>query len=339
MLLAVAVHLAARAVRVDTVVLAIVALWTAAMAWAAVRRPSDSACALWADRNLGGASAFSTLLEMREGKQASPDTPALQWLEHWAATRVPHSLHLLGGRRDAARLSRPLLSVLVCTGLATIVLALPGTVPSAPQPLAAPSASEVADRPIPDAERPVSRELVSALAGALRSTDSRRASGRDDNRGPTTGADKSDARTALRMAQAGDAKNGERTTIGGPLTSAIDDASPTAATTQTSGAGSGRDAGDSRDDRADAGVSRVPRSTIQVQRRESNERRPSLERQADPDQPAMFDDDLPMLRTATERENPAIAAATPPPATDATPLTPTRAAYVQAWMKASRQLR
>ncbi len=197
MLFAVAVHLAARAVRVDIVVLAIVALCSAVMAWAALRRPSDSACALWADRNLGGASAFSTLLEMREGKQPAPDTPALQWLEHWAATRVPHSLRLLGGRRDAARLSRPLLSVLVCAGLATIVLALPGTAPSAPRPLAAPSASQVADRPIPGAERPVSRELVSALAGELRSTESRRASGRDDSRGPTTGAGKSDASTAF----------------------------------------------------------------------------------------------------------------------------------------------
>ena len=218
MLLAVAVHLAARAVRVDTVVLAIVALWTTAMAWAAVRRPSDSACALWADRNLGGASAFSTLLEMREGKQPAPETPALQWLEHWAATRVPHSLQLLGGRHDAARLSRPLLSVLVCAGLATIVLALPGTVPRRHShlPRFPPPKLPAAPYPMPNSLHPA--ELVSALAGASRSTDSRRASDRGDGRGPTAAPGKSDEGTASRMAQPGDAPNGERTTIGGPLT-------------------------------------------------------------------------------------------------------------------------
>ena len=80
MLLAAAVHLTTRPLRVDSVLLAVVALWTAMMARAALRRPSDSACALWADRHLGGESAFGTLLEMRDGKGA-PNTSALQWLE------------------------------------------------------------------------------------------------------------------------------------------------------------------------------------------------------------------------------------------------------------------
>jgi len=141
------------------------------------------------------------------------------------------------------------------------------------------------------------------------------------------------------MAQPGAAPPGERTTRGGPLPGTADDAATTAGAGQASGTGSGRDAGDSRDERADAGISRVPRGTIQVQRRESSERRPSPERQADMDQLATFDEDLSMHRTAPVREDPAPAAATPPPATDATLLTPTRAAYVQAWMKASRQRR
>lgn len=340
MLLAVAVHLAARPVRVDAVLLAIVALWIAMMAWAALRRPSASACALWADLHLDGASAFSTLLEMREGKQAAPNAPAMQWLEHWAAARVPHSLRLLGRRHDSTRLSRPLVSVLVCTALATIVLTLPGPAPSTPQALVAPSSSRVADRPTPDADLPASKELVSALASALRSADSRRASDRrDDSRAPAAGPAKNDASTTSRMAQAEVTPKGERTTAGGTLPRTIDDAASRAATGHATGAGSGRDAGDIRDDRADAGVSRVTRGTIQVQRRESSERRPSLERRADVDQLATFDDDSTMHRTAAEREDPALAAATPPPATDAAPLTPTKAAYVQAWMKASRQRR
>ncbi|MEP7182736.1 MAG: hypothetical protein ABI886_11145 [Betaproteobacteria bacterium] len=339
MLLAVVVHLAARPVRVDTVLAAIVALWTSMMTWAGLRRPSDSTCALWADRHLGGESAFSTLLEMREGRQVVPNAQAMRWLENWAAARVSYSLRQLGGRRESARLSRPLLSMLACTALATIVLMLPGTVPSARQELAAPSPSGDADRPA-DAEPPASTELVSALANALRSADSRRATERrDDSRAPAARPGKSDVGTGFRMTQPGAAPPGDRTTLGGPPLGTAGDAAPTAGAKQTSGAASGRDAGDSHDDRADAGVSRVARSTIEVQRRESSERRPSPERQADMDQLATFDDDLPMPRTATERGNSAPAAATPPPATAAAPLTPTKAAYVQAWMNASRQRR
>jgi hypothetical protein len=339
MLLALAVHLAARPVRVDAVLLAIVALWTAMLAWAAFQRPSDSACALWADRHLGGVSAFSTLLEMRAGKQAVPNVPAMQWLEHWAAARVPHSLRLLGERHESARLTRPFLSALVCAALATIVLALPGTAPTAPRASATPSISGVADLRTPEAERPASAELVNALASALRSRDSQRASERrDDGRVPAAGPGSSGVGTEFRMAPPGTTSATERTNPGAAVPGSTGDAGSPAGAKQATGAGSGRDAGDGRDERADAGVSRVAQSTMQVQRRESSRPRPSLERQADVDQLAAFDDD-PLRRTATAEEGPAPAAATPPPAVDAAPLTPTRAAYVQAWMNASRQPR
>jgi len=339
LLLAVAVHLAARPVRVATVLAAIVALWTAAMAWATVRRPPDSACALWADRHLGGASAFSTLLELREAK-AVPDARAMRWLEHWAQTRVPDGLRLLGARHEPARLARPLLSALVCTAFATLVLTLSDTVSVAPPKVAAATPSGVAGPPIPTAIPPVANEVVSELASALRTAESRRASERrDDSRAPAAGADRRDVGTNSRIAQPEAAPPGGRTTPGGPQPGAMGIAAPAAGAMPASVAGLGRDAGDSSDDRADAGASPVPRGTIQVQRRESSERRPSLDRQADPGQLAAFDADRLMNRTASEREEPTLAAATPPPATDVTLLTPTRAAYVQAWMKASRQRR
>jgi hypothetical protein len=278
---------------------------------------------------------------MREGRQALPNAQAMHWLEHWAAARVPHSLRLLGGHIESARLSRPLLSMLVCTALATIVLMLPGTVPTARQQFAVPSPSGGADRPAPDAgRRPASTELADALASALRSADSRRATDRrDDGRATTTAPGKGDAATAFRIAQPGVAPKGNEGAFGGPLPHAGDDAASTAAKGQASGVGSGGGAGDSRDNRADAGVSRVVKGTIQTQRRESSGSRTSLERQADMDQAAMFDEDVPMHRTAMEQQVSAVAAATPPPATGATPLSPTRAAYVQAWMKASRSRR
>jgi hypothetical protein len=111
------------------------------------------------------------------------------------------------------------------------------------------------------------------------------------------------------------------------------------AATRTSGAGSGREAGDSPDDRTDARTSRVPQSKMPIERRESSTPHPPPERQADMDRLATFDEDLSTSRGATEREEPAAAAATPPPAMAATRLTPTKAAYVQAWIKASGQRR
>jgi hypothetical protein len=57
------------------------------------------------------------------------------------------------------------------------------------------------------------------------------------------------------------------------------------------------------------------------------------------DQLATFDEDLSMHRGTTVRVDLAPAAATPPPAAESTRLTPTKAAYVQAWMKASGQRR
>jgi len=340
MLLAVAVHLAARPVGIGTVLFAVAVLWASIMAWAGVRRPSDSACALWADRHLGGASAFATLLEMRKGTQSVPNAQALRWLEHWATARVPHGRRLLAERQDSARLSRSLLSMLACTALASLVLTLPDLAPSSRQELAASPPSGIADRPTPDAEPPVPTELVSELASALRSAESRRASDRGEvSRAPAEGPGKSDGGTGSRMAQPGSAPPGERATLRESLPATPVGAPPAAGATQASGTGSGRDAGDIHDDRADAGVSRVVRSTIPVQRHDSSARRPSPEREADMDQLAAFDEDLPMHRAATARVDPAPAAATPPPATEAVRLTPTTAAYVRAWMKASGQRR
>ena len=340
MLLAVAVHLAVRPVRVEAALLAIAILWASTLVWAGLRRPSDSACALWADRHLDGASAFGTLLEMRRGTHALPNAEALRWLEHWTTARAPHSLRLLGERRDSARLSRPLLAMLVCAALATVVLRLPDLAPSARTETAASSPSGTSDRPTPVAETTASTSLVGELASALRSAASRPASDRPAAGGAkAAGPGNSDKGNGSRMAPPGAAVPGDRSTarVSRPGTSV--DATPAAGGRQASGAGSGREAGDSPDDRADAGLSRVPRGTIPVQRLESSAGRGTPERQADMDQLASFDEDSPTHRVTTLREDPAPAAATPPPATETTPLTATRAAYVQAWMKASGQRR
>ena len=340
MLLAVAVHLAVRPVRVGVVLSAIAVLWASMVARAGLRRPSDSACALWADRHLGGASAFSTLLEMSNGTQAVAHAQGLPWLERWATARVPHSLRLLEERRDPTRLSRALLSMLVCAAFATLVLALPDRAPSSRLEFAASTPSSIADRPVPEALPPVTAELGGELARALRSAESHRASDRRGvGRTPAEGPGKSNDRTGSRVAQPGAGTPGERATVGKSLAANPVDAAPTTGATRTSSAGSGRDAGDSPDDRADAGTSRVLRSTMPVERRESSARRRSPEGQADMDQLATFDEDPSMQRAAKVRAGPAPAAATPPAATETTRLTPTTAAYVQAWIRASGQRR
>jgi len=340
MLLAVAVHLAVRPVRISVVLSVIAVLWASMMARAVLRRPSDSACALWADRHLGGASAFSTLLEIGNRTQGAPQPQGLPWLDHWATARVPRSLRQLEERRDPTRMARPLLSMLLCTAFAILVLALPDLAPSSRQQLATATPSGIGDRPMPEAEPPGTTELVGELAHALRSAESHRATdGRDVRRAPADNPGKSNDNTESRSSQSGAATPGERATAGKSPGGKSVDAAPTTGATRASSAGSGRDAGDRPDDRADVGSSRVPRSTMPLERRESSARLRPPEKQADMDQVATFDEDTPMQRTAKVPADSAPAAATPPAATETTRLTPTLAAYVQAWIRASGQRR
>jgi hypothetical protein len=337
MLLAAAMHMAAGPVRIGAPLFAVAVLWASTMAWAGSRRPSDPDCALWADRHLAGASAFSTLLEMHQAPRTAPNAHALRWLERWVSARVPDALRVLAERRDPAGLSRALLAMLACTALAALVLTLPDLAPSSRRVPGASAPTGVADRRAPDAEPTASAELVTELASALRSAPAHRPpDGRDTGRAPAAGPGRSDDGAVSRIAgQTGAARPGEQAVAGPSLPGAPIDEGPMARAARSSGSGSGRDAGDSRDDRADVGVSRVLRSTIPVQRRESGAQRLSPERRADLDRLATFDEDFPVQRAATDRAVPAPAAATPPPAAAEARLTPTRAAYVQAWMKAS----
>jgi hypothetical protein len=340
MLLAVAVHLAVRPVRIGVVLSATAVLWASMMARAGLRRPSDSACALWADRHLGGASAFSTLLEMSNGTQGGPHAHGLRWLEYWATARVPQSLRLLEERRDPTRLSRPLLLMLVCAAFATLVLTLPDLAPSSRQQRAVSTAPSIAERPVPEAEPTMTEELAGELLHALRSVESNRTSDRRQvGPAPAAGRGESDDSAGSRVAPSGTATPGERAPIGNSPAGNPVDAVPATGATPASGAGSGRAAGDRPDDRADAGSSRVLRGTMPLEGREPIARRRSPEKQADMDQLATFEEDPSIQRTANVRADHAPAAATPPATAENTQLTPSQGAYVQAWMRASKQRR
>ena len=346
MLLAVAVHLAARRVPTGAVLMAIAALWLSMLAWAGTRRPAVAACALWADRHLGGASAFTTLLEAGKGTLATPSPQAVRWLESWATARVPDSLRRLAEWREAARLTRPLLAMLVCAALTALVLSLPDLVPALRQPAGASSPSSSGDRAAAQAE-PVAAQGIEKLAAALRSAPSPQSPESSQARretGQAQAAAPGKADDARPAAQAAAMPAGEPATRRNPSSGTAADATATVATPQAagsgggsgSGSGSGNEAGDSRDARGDTGISPAPRGTISVPGSRSATWPALAERQAD------------MGRLGTYAPEPSIpgaaampalaaaaAAATPPAASETTWLSPAETSYVQAWMKAN----
>jgi|GEM_PF-1440664 len=343
LLLVAAVHLTVRAVPVTALMLGLALLWLAALAWAAGQRPALPACALWADRELGGASAFGTLLEQDPGSEAHPQ--ALRWLEHWAATRVPQAMHQLAQRPESARWSRALLSLGVCASLAALVLMLPGRTPAArPRPASAALPAELglglADSTAAEASD-AARQL-NDIAGALRSSAAQAMSERrESGHAPAPQPGKPPDAPGSAQAQA-DA-------VLTPANASAAQASPAlkagvgAMPPVVAGAGnaSGREAGsspdtrgplDSQEARADAGGARPRHGTMATQSALSSRAAPR-EMQTDMDRLASYDAASPAAPGAAALTVGVVAAATPPAAITATELSPTETSYVQAWMK------
>ena len=350
MLLAVVVHLAARRVPAGAVLMTIAALWVSMLAWAATRRPADAACALWADRHLGGASAFTTLLETGMGTKAAGNPQAVRWLESWATARVPDGLRRLAEWREAARLSRPLLAMLVCAALTALVLSLPDLAPPLRQPTAASSPSGTAD-PAAALAEPAVAQGVDKLAEALRaapqqpspeSSQARRETGQAQAAAPDKAGD---ATLATPAAQAAALPAGEPATRRNRTSGTAADATAATATPQAagtgdgSGSGTGNEAGDSRDARGDTGLSPAPRGTITVPGSKSTPWPGPAERQADMGRLGSYGDEPSMPGAAVLPTLAAAAAATPPAARQSTRLSPAETGYVQAWMKANAQRR
>jgi hypothetical protein len=195
----------------------------------------------------------------------------------------------------------------------------------------------VADRPLAIADAATAPDLAADLAKALRSAPAPEAAERQPGGGQAQPAAAGQADNA---ASALPAPPGAAAPRPQPRQAAAADAlpadnAPAPGAAQTAGAGAGRQAGDSRDERADVGVSRGLSEALPVQRSAASMPRPSTGRQADARQSARYDDAQGVPGAAAARADLAAAAATPPPATDSTRLGPTETSYVQAWMKAS----
>lgn len=331
LLLAVAAHLAFGRVPTDGLLAVIGVLWAAALAGAGLQRPSEGDCALWADRHLGGASAYSTLLETRTG--AAPPTQAVQWLEQWATASVPEAQRRLADRRDPARVVRPLFSLLVSTAIAGIVLTLDGLAPPPRQGLAAPTASNTRGAPT-DVAALASSGVAGELARALRSTESRGA----PERGSMGPAQAERGQVEIRPRSPGQARGPMAEPTNSAASGAAD--SPGAAQAGTKGSGAeGREAGAGRDDSGHAGVSRAMDGAFPIELRGTSERDAATARRADMDQPGRFDDGQTTKATVVAGRQPQPVPATPPRASRSVVLAPAEAVYVQAWLKTATERR
>lgn len=337
--LIVAVHLVVHAVAVEAVPIMLVAVWVAHAMWVAARRPSDRACALWADRFLGGSSAYTTLFDLRTSAEVAESSPAFSWLRRWAVQAVPDAMRRLAERREPDRLGKPIAAMLVCAALAAGVLALPGGEPGLPHQAAAASVAMAAvDAPPLLAETPPSSQRVRDIGAALRGAPPLPANEQRAGSGAARSAAAAGSDARLGHAQGSPAVQAAaaKPQDGHPAPTVPSDAVAPAATGRAAGSGSGREAGTSRDERADVGVSRVAPAGRTVPRSTMPARSLPTELRADDTQAASYDDGRSPLALAPAGASPDPAAATPPPATQSLGLTPSEASYVQAWLKAGR---
>ena len=328
MLLAGTVHWAALSVSVDAVLWVVGLEWASLLASAAWNRPTDADCALWIDRHLGGASAFTTLLDPTSKPLTLAHAQALRWLGQWAAAKVPGVLGSLRERRPSVRVERPLLAMAVCSALALFVLTLAKTVPTSGGRASAAMEFASRDKSTPSIDVPVAAQLAGEIAQALRSTEAqsepqRRRAGDTPTAGPMRADDGSTPPAAAQP---------ESRSLGAV------DGSATTGRGRSAGSVSGHDAGDSPDTRADLGVSRAATGTIAAPRSASTLRLAGADRQADMEQTAGFDESVSTPGGARPGAV-EVVAASPPQAVAAARLSPIETSYVQAWMKATGRSR
>jgi len=340
MLLAGATHLVALLIPGDVVLSVLGAEWTLLLASVAWRRPADVECALWIDRHLGGASAFTTLLEASANPQAPGHAQALRWLEQWVTAKVPAVVRSLREQRPSVRVARPLLAMTVCSALALFVVSLVDTAPVSKRPTSVASNAALRDKSTPSIEAPVATQLADELANALRS---------DESTGQPQGRAARDVSTAAGRTRADDGNGSAKPSPATPLPAdasimqrdprspATADAGNSTGTGRSAAAVSGREAGATADTRADVGVSRPATGTIAQPRSASRLGLAGAERQADMEEAASFDASVSTAGAA--RSAGVVAAATPPRAVAGTRLTSTETSYVDAWMKATGRSR
>lgn len=332
--------------------------WLVALAWAALRRPTRAGSALFADRVLGGESAYSTWLETGDADGGVQHSAARQRLAQWTAAAVPSSRAALAAFRTPTRLTRPLAAAGICTVVAALVTALPVAERGAPGK---------AERDARDGPRPaealsvdddsLARELAAELAASAGSTVGSSVGPGDPGRGSMRREDRTEGATSVAevadpsAARSPPAREGERpatsgeTAVAGPpdessagLPDADFPADGSERATAARAAGNGREAGSSRDELAATEGSPVLPGALNVQRRDMTRPGDETARQADMAQAGIYDGDTEAANGARVAL-PAVAAARAPAAQREAALSPVEAAYVAAWAEAASAAR
>jgi hypothetical protein len=294
------------------------ATWLIALAATALRRPTIGTAALHADRRLGGQSALSTWLEARGGQSARLETAAGKRLLEWTTAAVPLIRDALKIQRTSWQLLRPAAAAAICTVIAVAVMTLGN--------FRTPAASvrdESVDAGHASTEAPLLDE--SALAERI-ATELATADIRADAANERPDAEPPDRRDAASSAPggaepaAGDSASTLRREPGGVS------AAP----------GSGREAGDTRDDSAPGATSRAAAGPLLVKRRDVSGQAVEAQRLADDEHVASYVDEPAAVRGPASKVDAGAAAARPPAARREASLSPAEVAYMANWRAGSR---
>jgi len=307
------IHLTVRPLTFGGLFAAALLPWVLAILQSLVTRVRAADCADWADRQLGGRSAFATALE-HAGDERSLGQPAQVHLEEWIAHTAPHSLALLAARPLEVRWREPMITALVCTALAAGLLQLPtrpfadATVTSSALPDLAGDATVASTSTAATAATPAPAVVVPV-----------------DRRPPTR-----DEEGSQGLPVAAAASDNSQESDASTSTIAANGADGTATTT-----GGGRDAGSSRDLGADGEFTPTWSGTVAKQLRQVAASRGPGNTSADATRPV----DYSAADAATDSA-PAVAfitaAATPPPASDGLRVGPVERAYLRAYWAEDR---
>lgn len=287
--------------------------WLLALLQVITTRARRVECAAWADRHLGGRSAYSTWLEVSAAsRDAAP--PAIAHLESWLAESTPGRLAQLDTWPFDAKLRKPLSAALVCSALAVALLQLPARPRAsgreAPQAAARPAAIDASQRPAGKPENAGERPPDAGLG---------------DTRNASLAAPEQQRRAApAKDASAGEdaaaTDDGTRSNPEGPA-----QAQATARVTAT-----GREAGDSPDTGTDAALTSPWQGELAARLRQVTGPRERDSLRADATRAADYDEQSGASGIALAQATD-IAAATPPPARPAPRLGPAEQAYLRAY--------
>jgi hypothetical protein len=302
------IHLTVRPLSFGGLLLAALVPWGLALLQSLVTRAHPADCADWADRQLGGRSAFATALE-HASEVRSVSQPAQVHLDEWIAHTAPHSLALLAARPLEVRWREPMITALVCTALAAGLLQLP-TRPFASATTASSTLPERVDDATIASTDPAA--IAAALAPAMVAPPDRSQLTRDEaaSQGPPAPAAASD------ISQESDA-----------ATSAIAASGAVGTATTTGG---GREAGSSRDTGTDGELSSAWSGALAKRVREVATGRGPGNTAVDATRPV----DYTAADAATGASHDVTvitAAATPPPASDGLRVGPVERAYLRAY--------